>query len=84
MGLINTLYLLVFSFIMSGAADYPCFRGLLKHLVGPLSTQLSDRRSTIVKQVRFTFLNFHNYFVKDSSFLIFVGSSNLIENISGP
>jgi len=35
----------------SGAADYPCFRGLLKQLVGPLSTQLSDRRSSIVKQV---------------------------------
>ncbi|XWS76152.1 hypothetical protein CRYUN_Cryun01aG0151900 [Craigia yunnanensis] len=33
-----------------GAADYPCFRGLLKQLVGPLSTQLSDRRSSIVKQ----------------------------------
>ncbi|XP_058207371.1 CLIP-associated protein-like isoform X2 [Rhododendron vialii] len=36
--------------VIGGAADYPCFRGLLKHLVGPLSTQLSDRRSTIVKQ----------------------------------
>ncbi|KAL2470626.1 CLIP-associated protein [Abeliophyllum distichum] len=37
-------------FVIGGAADYPCFRGLLKQLVGPLSTQLSDRRSTIVKQ----------------------------------
>ncbi|KAK7396474.1 hypothetical protein VNO78_17508 [Psophocarpus tetragonolobus] len=36
--------------VIGGAADYPCFRGLLKQLVGPLSTQLSDRRSTIVKQ----------------------------------
>ncbi|KAG8640296.1 hypothetical protein MANES_13G042800v8 [Manihot esculenta] len=38
------------SFIPLGAADYSCFRGLLKQLVGPLSTQLSDRRSSIVKQ----------------------------------
>ncbi|KAA3459584.1 CLIP-associated protein-like [Gossypium australe] len=36
--------------VSGGAADYPCFRGLLKQLVGPLSTQLSDRRSSIVKQ----------------------------------
>ncbi|KAJ1416845.1 Vacuole morphology and inheritance protein 14, Fab1-binding region [Sesbania bispinosa] len=36
--------------VLGGAADYPCFGGLLKQLVGPLSTQLSDRRSTIVKQ----------------------------------
>nr|GLL33242.1 CLIP-associated protein-like [Ipomoea trifida] len=36
--------------VIGGAADYPCFRGLLKQLVGPLSTQLSDRRSSIVKQ----------------------------------
>ncbi|XP_057965079.1 CLIP-associated protein isoform X2 [Malania oleifera] len=36
--------------VYGGAADYPCFRGLLKQLVGPLSTQLSDRRSSIVKQ----------------------------------
>ncbi|KAK7336949.1 hypothetical protein VNO77_17503 [Canavalia gladiata] len=36
--------------VLGGGADYPCFRGLLKQLVGPLSTQLSDRRSTIVKQ----------------------------------
>lgn len=36
--------------IYGGATDYPCFRGLLKQLVGPLSTQLSDRRSSIVKQ----------------------------------
>ncbi|XP_059626127.1 CLIP-associated protein-like isoform X2 [Cornus florida] len=36
--------------VVGGAADYPCFRGLLKQLVGPLSTQLSDRRSSIVKQ----------------------------------
>ncbi|GMN50388.1 hypothetical protein TIFTF001_019537 [Ficus carica] len=36
--------------ICGGAVDYPCFRGLLKQLVGPLSTQLSDRRSSIVKQ----------------------------------
>ncbi|KAG8489060.1 hypothetical protein CXB51_017048 [Gossypium anomalum] len=39
--------------VSGGAADYPCFRGLLKQLVGPLSTQLSDRRSSIVKQLRF-------------------------------
>ncbi|KAG7983333.1 hypothetical protein I3843_04G100600 [Carya illinoinensis] len=36
--------------VSGGATDYPCFRGLLKQLVGPLSTQLSDRRSSIVKQ----------------------------------
>ncbi|XVF32272.1 hypothetical protein REPUB_Repub17cG0067600 [Reevesia pubescens] len=36
--------------VYGGAADYPCFRGLLKQLVGPLSTQLSDRRSSVVKQ----------------------------------
>jgi CLIP-associating protein 1/2 len=37
--------------VAGGATDYSCFRGLLKQLVGPLSTQLADRRSTIVKQV---------------------------------
>jgi CLIP-associating protein 1/2 len=36
--------------VAGGATDYSCFRGLLKQLVGPLSTQLADRRSTIVKQ----------------------------------
>ncbi|CAG7900425.1 unnamed protein product [Brassica rapa] len=36
--------------VAGGATDYSCFRGLLKQLIGPLSTQLSDRRSTIVKQ----------------------------------
>ncbi|KAG2405967.1 CLIP-associated protein [Vigna angularis] len=36
--------------VIGGATDYPCFRGLLKQLVGPLNTQLSDRRSSIVKQ----------------------------------
>ncbi|CAA2934086.1 CLIP-associated isoform X1 [Olea europaea subsp. europaea] len=36
--------------VSGGAVDYPCFRGLLKQLVGPLSTQLSDRRSSVVKQ----------------------------------
>ncbi|KAK4281371.1 hypothetical protein QN277_012874 [Acacia crassicarpa] len=36
--------------VLGGAADFPCFRGLLKQLVGPLSVQLSDRRSSIVKQ----------------------------------
>ncbi|GKV43051.1 hypothetical protein SLEP1_g50392 [Rubroshorea leprosula] len=36
--------------VSGGAADYPSFWGLLKHLVGPLSMQLSDRRSSIVKQ----------------------------------
>lgn len=46
-----TKILTIFWFHHSGAADYPCFRGLLKQLVGPLSTQLSDRRSSIVKQV---------------------------------
>lgn len=38
-------------YLLPGAVDYPCFRGLLKQLVGPLSSQLSDRRSSIVKQV---------------------------------
>ncbi|XP_058749347.1 CLIP-associated protein-like isoform X2 [Vicia villosa] len=36
--------------VLGGATDYACFRGLLKQLGGPLSTQLSDRRSSIVKQ----------------------------------
>ncbi|KAK4407302.1 CLIP-associated protein, partial [Sesamum angolense] len=36
--------------VVGGAADYPGFHGLLKQLVAPLSTQLSDRRSSIVKQ----------------------------------
>ncbi|XP_073139605.1 CLIP-associated protein-like isoform X3 [Henckelia pumila] len=36
--------------VIGGGADYHCFRGLLKQLVGPLSSQLSDRRSSIVKQ----------------------------------
>ncbi|KAI4374383.1 hypothetical protein MLD38_012386 [Melastoma candidum] len=36
--------------VSGGACDYPCFKGLLKQLVGPLSVQLSDRRSSIVKQ----------------------------------
>ncbi|KAL8254487.1 hypothetical protein R6Q59_032708 [Mikania micrantha] len=36
--------------VIGGAIDYSCFRGLLKQLVGPLSTQLADRRSSIVKQ----------------------------------
>ncbi|XP_076898378.1 CLIP-associated protein [Bidens hawaiensis] len=36
--------------VLGGATDYPSFRGLLKQLVGPLSTQLTDRRSSIVKQ----------------------------------
>ncbi|KZV21518.1 CLIP-associated protein [Dorcoceras hygrometricum] len=36
--------------VIGGAPDHPCFRVLLKQLVGPLSTQLSDRRSSIVKQ----------------------------------
>ncbi|KAM7271620.1 hypothetical protein ACFE04_030834 [Oxalis oulophora] len=36
--------------ICGGAIDYPCFQGLLKQLVGPLTSQLLDRRSTIVKQ----------------------------------
>ncbi|KAG9145881.1 hypothetical protein Leryth_021336 [Lithospermum erythrorhizon] len=38
------------SLVIGGATEYSCFRGLLKQLVGPLSTQLSDRRSSIVKQ----------------------------------
>ncbi|XP_077250889.1 CLIP-associated protein-like [Tasmannia lanceolata] len=36
--------------VFGGATDYPSFPTLLKQLVGPLSTQLSDRRSSIVKQ----------------------------------
>lgn len=36
--------------VIGGASDYPSFRMLLKQLAGPLSTQLSDRRSSIVKQ----------------------------------
>lgn len=49
-------------FCLSGAVDYPCFFGLLKQLVGPLSTQLSDRRSSIVKQVHWHFLWFYYLF----------------------
>ncbi|XP_048138801.1 CLIP-associated protein-like isoform X1 [Rhodamnia argentea] len=36
--------------VSGGASEYACFRGLLKQLMGPLSTQLSDRRSSVVKQ----------------------------------
>ncbi|KAM0904238.1 hypothetical protein ACQ4PT_018122 [Festuca glaucescens] len=36
--------------IYGGAIDYPSFLVLLKQMVPPLSTQLADRRSTIVKQ----------------------------------
>ncbi|XP_020083722.1 CLIP-associated protein isoform X2 [Ananas comosus] len=36
--------------VFGGAADYPSFLMLLKQLVAPISTQLSDRRSSIVKQ----------------------------------
>uniref|UniRef100_A0A3B6C9G9 TOG domain-containing protein n=1 Tax=Triticum aestivum TaxID=4565 RepID=A0A3B6C9G9_WHEAT len=36
--------------VYGGAIDYPSFLTLLKQLIPPLSTQLADRRSTIVKQ----------------------------------
>ncbi|KAF3777171.1 CLIP-associated protein [Nymphaea thermarum] len=36
--------------VFGGATDYASFQSLLKQLVGPLSIQLSDRRSSIVKQ----------------------------------
>ncbi|TYI09374.1 hypothetical protein ES332_A09G068400v1 [Gossypium tomentosum] len=36
--------------VIGGATSYPCFHALLKQLVAPLCTQLSDRRSSIVKQ----------------------------------
>uniref|UniRef100_A0A0D9VIC3 TOG domain-containing protein n=1 Tax=Leersia perrieri TaxID=77586 RepID=A0A0D9VIC3_9ORYZ len=36
--------------VYGGAIDYPSFLMLLKQLVPPLSSQLSDRRSSIVKQ----------------------------------
>ncbi|XP_062219673.1 CLIP-associated protein-like [Phragmites australis] len=36
--------------VYGGAIDYPSFLILLKQLVPPLSSQLSDRRSSIVKQ----------------------------------
>ncbi|XP_057742358.1 CLIP-associated protein-like [Arachis stenosperma] len=36
--------------VLGGATEYQSFSGLLKQLVGPLTTQLSDRRSSIVKQ----------------------------------
>ncbi|CAN6460516.1 unnamed protein product [Victoria cruziana] len=36
--------------VLGGAADYASFLSLLKQLIGPLSGQLSDRRSSIVKQ----------------------------------
>lgn len=55
------IWRLIFYFIVSGATDFPCFRGLLKQLVVPLSTQLSDRRSTIVKQVCYLVYNISNF-----------------------
>ncbi|KAK4351658.1 hypothetical protein RND71_030971 [Anisodus tanguticus] len=51
--LIKTVQLIMHAIFYSvplGAADYSCFRGLLKQLVSPLNTQLSDRRSSIIKQ----------------------------------
>ncbi|KAG0620882.1 hypothetical protein M758_4G252000 [Ceratodon purpureus] len=36
--------------IVGGAVECPCFLTLFRHFVGPLSSQLSDRRSSIVKQ----------------------------------
>ncbi|KAE8697885.1 CLIP-associated protein, putative isoform 4 [Hibiscus syriacus] len=36
--------------VIGGSVGYPCFHALLKQLVVPLCTQLSDRRSSIVKQ----------------------------------
>ncbi|EFJ10591.1 hypothetical protein SELMODRAFT_127796 [Selaginella moellendorffii] len=36
--------------VAGGAVEHMCFPSLLKQLVGPLSLQLSDRRSSIVKQ----------------------------------
>ncbi|CAM6027395.1 unnamed protein product [Sphagnum balticum] len=36
--------------VFGGATEYACFPLLLKQLVGPLSLQLADRRSSIVKQ----------------------------------
>ncbi|EOY05437.1 CLIP-associated protein, putative isoform 1 [Theobroma cacao] len=36
--------------VIGGAVDYLCFHALLKQLVAPLCTQLSDRRLSIVKQ----------------------------------
>lgn len=53
----------IFFIILLGAADYPSFRGLLKQLVGPLSVQLSDRRSSIVKQVYEHFLLYPLFFL---------------------
>ncbi|XP_065030000.1 CLIP-associated protein-like isoform X2 [Musa acuminata AAA Group] len=38
------------SLVYGGATDYPSFLALLKQLGAPLSTQLLDRRSSIVKQ----------------------------------
>eukprot|EP00250_Pteridium_aquilinum_P029698 c39971_g1_i1 orf=592-5070(-) len=36
--------------VCGGAAEYACFPALLKQLTNPLSLQLADRRSSIVKQ----------------------------------
>ncbi|KAJ7559060.1 hypothetical protein O6H91_04G068100 [Diphasiastrum complanatum] len=36
--------------VFGGATEYACFPSLMKQLVGPLTVQLSDRRSSIVKQ----------------------------------
>ena len=45
------LFKTILLLICVGAAQYACFPSLLKQLVGPLSLQLADRRSSIVKQV---------------------------------
>ncbi|KAH7302208.1 hypothetical protein KP509_23G060800 [Ceratopteris richardii] len=36
--------------VAGGAAEFACFPSLLKQLINPLSVQLADRRSSIVKQ----------------------------------
>ena len=59
--LANMFYIFYLKPFVSGAIDHPSFFMLLKQLVHPLSAQLSDRRSSIVKQVLF------------SSLLIFIG-----------
>ncbi|KAG6556657.1 hypothetical protein Mapa_001598 [Marchantia paleacea] len=38
--------------VAGGATEYSCFMSLMKQLVPPLTIQLSDRRSSIVKQAR--------------------------------
>lgn len=80
--------IVILCFIWIGATDYPCFRGLLKQLVGPLSTQLADRRSSIVKQVSHISLSFcmsvlFLFWIPWSNLFVLVNSSFLLRQCQG-